>query len=316
MSSGSAQRVTARGGDLGEFSTAVGDAYFPHRLDVRGRPEVGADLRAVDLGPVRLARIGWGSEVSVTSDHPGAWAVNVPRSGVLEAQVSGAHVLSLDGQATVCPPDEPTRMIRWSADCAIVGMRIDRSYLADDVTALVGLAADSMPRQLDLRSAEGQAWWGLLATLGSEALRNPDLVANPTVARRMAATLTAALVTACFPDEPGCGEARPRIVSRVYDAMEADPSRDWTAAEMAREAGVGIRRLQQGFRRYAGTTPTHALQEIRLARVHDDLLAGATDTVADAAYRWGFTHLGRFAAAYRAAYGVPPSATLRGAGRS
>jgi AraC-like DNA-binding protein len=34
--------------------------------------------------------------------------------------------------------------------------------------------------------------------------------------------------------------------------------------------------------------------------------------VADAAYRWGFNHLGRFAAAYREKYGVSPSRTVRG----
>ncbi len=297
--------------DLDGFSDAVAQAYFPHRLDVRRGPVAPSDLRSVDLGPVRLARIGWGSEVSVESDHPGAWAVNVPRSGVLEAQVAGRHVVSLDGQATICPPDESTRMSRWSADCSIVGMRVERDYLSEEVTALTGLSAGDLPRQLDLHSDGGRAWLGLLSSIGVEAMRNPALVGNATVRRRLSGTLTAAFVTACFPEEPACGEVRPRIVSRVLDAMEADPARDWTAADLAREAGVGIRRLQQGFRRYAGTTPTQALQDIRLERVHADLLAGEEHTVTDVAYRWGFTHLGRFAAAYRGKYGVAPSQTLR-----
>ena len=304
--------VTSPHGDLEEFSAGVARAYFPHRLDVKARPSGPPDLRAVDLGPVRLARIGWGSEVSVESDHPGAWAVNVPRSGVLEARVTGQHVLSLDGQATVCPPDVPTRMTRWSADCSIVGMRVERDYLADEVGALVGLRADDLPRQLDLRSEGGLAWLGLLTSIGTEVLRNPALTGNLAVARRLAGTLTAAFVSACFPDEPGCGEVRPRIVSRVLEAMEADPARDWTASDLAREAGVGIRRLQQGFQRYVGTTPTQALLEIRLERVHADLLAGDAGAVAEAACRWGFTHLGRFASAYRRRYGVSPSETLRG----
>ncbi|MFI7317108.1 helix-turn-helix domain-containing protein [Streptomyces venezuelae] len=33
-------------------------------------------------------------------------------------------------------------------------------------------------------------------------------------------------------------------------------------------------------------------------------------TVTDVAFRWGFTHPGRFAAAYRRQYGVPPSTTM------
>lgn len=303
--------VTASSAELDDFSAAVARAYFPHRLEVRGPTAAPADLRAVDLGPVRLTRIGWGTEVSVASDHPGAWAVNVPRSGVLEAQVGGHHVLSLDGQATICPPDEETRMTRWSADCSIVGMRVDRDYLVEEVAALVGLRTDRLPAQLDLRTDSGRAWIGLLASIGTEALRNPALVRDERVARRLAGTLTAAFVAASFPDEPGCGTVRPRIVSRVVEAMEADPARDWTAADLAREAGVGVRRLQQGFQRYLGSTPTAHLLTIRLARVHGDLLAGRVDSVGEAASRWGFTHLGRFAAAYRARYGVAPSDTLR-----
>ncbi|MDR6174872.1 AraC-like DNA-binding protein [Nocardioides zeae] len=295
-----------------EFSAAVEHAYFPHHLTVRSdRPPVGGTLRSVDLGPVRLARIGWGSEVSVESDHPGAWAVNVPRSGVLEASVGGRHVLSLDGQATVCPPDVTTSMTRWSADCAIVGMRVDADHLAQEIPSLVGLSVTQMPAQVDLRRDAGRAWVALLTSIGGEMLRQPTLLADSVVNRRLGSALTAAFVLACFPDS-GRGPVRPRIVTQVLDAMEADPAADWTAAELAAVAGVGIRRLQDGFRTYLGMTPTQALSRIRLARVHADLLAGRSATVADAAHRWGFTHLGRFAAAYRARYGVAPSATLRG----
>lgn len=298
-------------GDMESFSDEVSRAYFPHALTMRGRPAGPAELRAVDLGPVRLTRIGWGAEVSVESDHPGAWAVNVPRSGVLEANVGGAHVLSLDGQATVCPPDRPTKMTRWSADCSIVGMRVDRDYLVEEVAALVGLHTDRLPAQLDLRADGARAWIGLLGSLGTEAMRNPALVGDERVRVRLAGTLTAAFVAACFPFEPAVGSVQPRIVSRVVEAMEADPAREWAASDLAREADVGIRRLQQGFQRYLGRTPTQKLQEIRLERVHADLIASRGDTVAEVAYRWGFTHLGRFAAAYRQTYGVAPSQTLR-----
>ncbi|MBS46026.1 MAG: AraC family transcriptional regulator [Nocardioides sp.] len=297
---------------LEAFSAQVAGAYFPHRLDVRRAPGLAPDLRSVDLGPVRLARIGWGADVAVESDHPGAWAINVPRSGVLEARVGGRTVTSLDGQATVCPPDEPTRMTRWSADCRIVGMRVEKDYLADQVGSLVGLPASRMPRQLDVRTEAGRAWLDLLSGIGTELMRNPGLAADPAVALRLGSVLTAALVGACFPEADRCGEARPRIVSRVLDAIEADPARDWTAADLAEEAGVGVRRLQQGFRRYVGCTPGQAVQAARLERAHADLLAGDAETVAEVAYRWGFGHLGRFAAAYRERYGVAPSRTLHG----
>jgi AraC-like DNA-binding protein len=299
--------------DFASFSSAVSDAYFPHDLSVRRAPTAhsACTLRSVDLGPVRLARIGWGSDVAVESDHPGAWAVNVPRSGVLEAQVSGRHVRSLDGQATLCPPDTMTRMTRWSADCSIVGMRVDRAFMEREVAALVGASTKQMPGQIELRTGAGAAWQGLVATVGSEALRNPAMVADAAVARRLGAALTAALVLAAYPDDDR-RSLRPRAVTRVLDALEADPARQWTASDLAEVAGVGIRRLQQAFREHHGTTPLAALQDVRLARVHDDLRSGTAASVTEAAYGWGFAHLGRFAAAYRERYGVAPSHTLRG----
>ncbi|MDV6247997.1 helix-turn-helix transcriptional regulator [Rhodococcus opacus] len=67
-------------------------------------------------------------------------------------------------------------------------------------------------------------------------------------------------------------------------------------------------------RRSLGITPMAYLRQVRLARAHEDL--ATTDpaqgrSVRDIAYKWGFNHVPRFAAAYRERYGVLPSETLR-----
>ena len=51
------------------------------------------------------------------------------------------------------------------------------------------------------------------------------------------------------------------------------------------------------------------LRQVRLDRAHDDLTQ-AHGSVADIAYHWGFTNLGRFARAYRDRFGEFPAATL------
>ncbi|GAA0583436.1 hypothetical protein GCM10010172_80450 [Paractinoplanes ferrugineus] len=106
--------------------------------------------------------------------------------------------------------------------------------------------------------------------------------------------------------------ARPRHVRVVVEAMRADPESAYTAASLAALAGVSVRSLQQGFQKHIGMAPLAYLRRVRLSRVHDQLRHGDC-TVAEAAHRWGFTHLGRFAAAYASVYGVTPSVTLSAA---
>ena len=44
------------------------------------------------------------------------------------------------------------------------------------------------------------------------------------------------------------------------------------------------------------------------------VVAAGAVTVAAVAYRWGFAHLGRFAAVYRSRFGVTPSEDLKADG--
>jgi transcriptional regulator GlxA family with amidase domain len=105
----------------------------------------------------------------------------------------------------------------------------------------------------------------------------------------------------------------PRTVKRAVDAMRAQPERPFTVAELADLSGVSVRALQAAFRRHIGMTPMAYLRDLRLHRANAELATvdRAGSTVAEVAYRCGFFHLGRFAAAYRAKYGVSPSRTLR-----
>jgi transcriptional regulator GlxA family with amidase domain len=113
----------------------------------------------------------------------------------------------------------------------------------------------------------------------------------------------------------------PRAVRRAMDLCDQGGHSTVTVTGLAEAAGISVRALQEGFRRYVGMTPTEYLRESRLRHVRAELLDGPTAearTVADIAYRWGFTHLGRFAHDYRVRYGELPSETFshNGAGRS
>lgn len=293
-------------------SDAVSDAYFPHSLTpLDGHSTAGdVDLAVTVFGPLRIARIGWGAEVAICSDHPGAYGINVPLGGVLETSVAGHTVVSTNGFATVNPPDTPARITRWSDTCTIVGVKIDRDFLQKEVVRVAGDPAATIPDQLDLHSPQGASWFRLVQTLAAQPTDDP-LLGNPLVAEQLAGSLTDAFLLAALPDDPADRMTpRPRIVTRVLDAVRADPARMWTAADMAEQAGVSVRRLQEGFKEYVGRSPRECLVEIRLAKVHDELVAGPATSVTDVALKWGFTHSGRFAAAFRHKYGVAPSQLL------
>lgn len=101
-------------------------------------------------------------------------------------------------------------------------------------------------------------------------------------------------------------------VRRAVDLLEQRPHEPWTAAALAAEVHLSVRALQEGFRRDLDTTPMTYLHEVRLRRARDALQAAdsTVTTVGAVAVGLGLLHRGRFAAAYRAAFGESPSETL------
>jgi len=297
-----------------EAEVVVSDAYFPHSLrpiDAVTAPQV--TLRKVDLGPLRLARVGWGAEVSLESDHPGAYAVNIPLAGQIESVSEGREVVSPHGYATVFRPDTAAAITRWTADCEIVGVKLDRDYLHREMSRVLGRPGLQLPPQADLTTEAGKNWLSMLGAMVGNLESGASPWNNPLVADQLSGAIISAFVLAVMQETDPGAVARPRIIKRVLDRLHDDPSLAWTSADMAEVAGVSVRRLQEGFREYVGVCPREYLLDLRLERIHTELSEADRGAVCvtDVALKWGITHTGRFAAAYRRKYGVAPSETLR-----
>ena len=111
----------------------------------------------------------------------------------------------------------------------------------------------------------------------------------------------------------------PRVVRKAQEYMSAHADQPLSLADVCREVGCSARALQLAFRQHAGQGPMEFLRETRLDRVRAELQqtsAGATGAgVRDVAQKYGFLHLGHFAAQYRARFGERPSETMASRGR-
>jgi len=106
--------------------------------------------------------------------------------------------------------------------------------------------------------------------------------------------------------------AFPHRVRHALTYMRANIGEKVTLAGLATACGMPERTLLNQFRKFVGLSPLAYLLHLRLNALRDELLnANDGATIADIASRCGFTHLGRFATAYRSAFRESPSATRR-----
>lgn len=111
--------------------------------------------------------------------------------------------------------------------------------------------------------------------------------------------------------------ARPRNLKRALDWIQGHLGDEFTVLDIARNAGQSVRSLQLSFQQNMGMNPLNYVQRLRLQQIHHDLLHGdADENISEIAARWGFSHMGYFAARYRALYGVSPSSTRTSRRRS
>ncbi|MEV8508928.1 AraC family transcriptional regulator [Actinoplanes sp. NPDC051475] len=324
MDDGTVSRFSLESDDVEEIRSFGAAHYFPRRfLHPQSRSgRLAARFDILSLGPLSICDARYGADVTLGYDAPDAYQVGVPLSGHLEAHQAGRALLSAGDRAVVSRAGEDVVLDRWSADGRQLVVKIDREFLECRLQDQLDVAIRgpiALAGRLDVAGGRGRSWAALARLVAAEFNGETGMFDHPLVVGRLRETLALGLLLAV--DHPYRAELnrparcyRPPLVRRAVEAIHARPEYSYTVADLAIAAGASVRTLQGAFRRYVGCTPMAYLRQVRLARAHDDLRAAdpGTTTVAEVAYRWGFLHLGRFAAAYRARYHATPSRTLQG----
>lgn len=316
------QRFSLQSDDVDQVRAFGGEHFFPRRfLRPLGRSgSLAASFHLLRFGPLTICDARYGAEVSLGYDSPDAYQVGVPQSGYLQAQQGGRALIGSGSRAVVSRAAEDIVIERWSIDCRQVVVKIEQEHLERQLQSQLNAAICGpvkLAGGLDIAAGAGQSWAAVVRLVADEFGTTTGMLDQPLVAGRLFEVLTVGLLLAA--DHPyrealarPASTYRPAPVRRAVEAVRANPDYPLTVVDLAQIADVSVRTLQSGFQRYLGCTPMAYVRNVRLARVHDELSTAdpGLTTVTAVAQRWGFFHMGRFAAAYRARYHNTPSRTL------
>ncbi|MER7764108.1 AraC family transcriptional regulator [Streptomyces sp. NPDC097619] len=321
MSEQSEQSVFVSG-DLEETEAFLSTAYTP--MNIGGRPQdTRARITRRSVGELFVDELEFGYTMSFDAG---------PLEQVVLAQIAdGVH--TSNGEAfgpgstfLMAPPDlryvGEVRRARYTLTTFPTHLldRAHRDLLGPDAGSTSRLSGSS-PVSVDAHRLLAGATAHVRALTADPVAAGSSLIMAGAV-RHLAAVALHTLPTmaeervrhAPDPLRRDLRDARDATLRRAARFIDDNAHLDIGLAEIAGSVPVTPRAIQYAFARHGDTTPLAYLKRVRLARAHEELKAADPDvtTVTRIAVRWGFAHQGRFAAAYRTAYGASPSHTLHG----
>lgn len=307
--------------DLDEARAVLTATYVPISANYLGRPApLDMRLNVVRLGAVVAGFVAFGQDLRFSTRETGDYHVNVPLSGQVESKCGGLE--PVQGNAKMAAVFQPARIVEatWPGDCSQICMMFPPHTINLELERLLGRPVPK-PVQfhtaMDLSTTAGRAWLDTLRLAEADSRREAGLLSHPLAAE----TFNYLLIDGLLLGQPNTYSAElaaphlpapTRSIARAIELLREQPEQPWTPSLLAVAVALSVRALHDGFKRGTGLSPMTYLREIRLAKVNTTLASGAPGTTVTAtAASWGFVHLGRFAAAYRAKYGELPSETLR-----
>lgn len=313
-----------RTGDLDVIRDVGGRVLVPHKVTCAGKVSPQARMNAAQLEHTTLAYLRYESDIRMAAPTTESmYFFTLPLSGRSEVSRGGHEVEASTPLRGAAFRTEDSGAITLDRDFTMLFVRVERCALERQLESILGREIRSpivFDFAMDLTSAALRTWVDSVRLLQSELERTFSAEKRTLITAQIEELVIAGLLSGQphnYSDElhGHPPSTHPRVIRRAVELLEHRPEQPWTLRELAGQLGISVRTLQDGFSRHLGMPPITYLREIRLARAHAELVQGATGTTVSAtACTWGFTHLGRFAAAYRARYGEHPSETLRASG--
>lgn len=299
----------------------IAEAYLPNRVDRLGDEPLELGLDAMRLDSATVGLLSFGTEARLRTVAATNYHVNLPvRGGVVSRMGSRVETTAVPGQAAVFLPDHPADIL-WGPDSIQLCLMIPGPTLVEELEQLLGRAVSGslvFESAMDLSTPTARGWRSSLEVLRTELTEGPGLASQARVARQLERLMVDGLLLGQphnYSDALDHGSWRPPSgpVARARELLEDQPDEAWSTSALAVAVHLSVRSLQEGFVRDVGVPPMTYLQQVRLRLARERLreASPARTTVAAVASGLGVSHLGRFAAAYRSAFGELPSETLR-----
>ncbi|MET0701337.1 MAG: AraC family transcriptional regulator [Mycobacterium sp.] len=310
--------------DVDEATALLRPAFFPVDIAPSGADPVHIRLKAQQLPLLSIGYLHIGGGAALRLANVSGYHIAVAVAGHTVTRWPDGHptTVTAPGSATVFAPGSQVELT-WSDDCAQLGIKFAPAEVVQELEKLLDRPVHKpieFARRLDLRAATSDSWLSLIGILAREAGRSDGLVRHRLAVANLQRLLIEGLLltqphnfsAALSEDDRSASDA---VVKRAVELLCSHPESVWTTAELARATGVSARALQKAFGRSGKPPPMTYLRQVRLHKVHADLLDASRQrspvAVSTVASRWGFVHLGRFAQQYRQLFGESPSHTLR-----
>jgi AraC-like DNA-binding protein len=278
--------------DLRHFGREVGRRLKPFRFVSMAGGGHDAAMFRQRLATTDIMLLRYGNGVTIDAGRlEGLPLLQVPLTGSYSVQRGREALVVPTRTAHLLPAGAPLVM-EWSADCLLLVMRLNPS-IAVHQDRLAPLDDTSLGAYLDFMLTE---------VVGGTLLADPALACA-------SETMLKALLHARFGADGA--SALPPEVRRAQSLLLGDTASDMAA--LAQKAGSSPRTLYRRFKASQGMSPRAWQRRARLenARRALDAASAQETSVTAIALEHGFSHLGRFADAYRNAFGESPSTTLR-----
>lgn len=298
--------------DVANTRDCISRVMQPHLLQPVGLGRhTQSHMDFVSFCGIGMGTISYGEAMRVeVPSIAGYHLVMFCREGQADAKVDDAPLHVTREEGVVCAPDRPFVATFTSGSEQFV-LRIGQ----EAVRAHTGMDDLVFDRKLDMKRAELQPWLWQLQALGGSIALVECAQRNSKVGVELERLLIHLLMDGQSWNKASVRDAQgisPGSVKRAEAFIHANYHNPIRLDDIATAAGVPVRTLLAGFKRFKNCSPVQYLKETRLEMARGQLLDTHLNVgIAALAFDCGFAHLGRFSRAYWERFGETPSQTSK-----
>lgn len=289
------------------WTSVVSEAYFPLQLQFRNPLEFAGKLSRIDIGHVSLSRLTSAPATyerrpkHISEAREEEYLITIPKSTPVEFRQLGRDVRCEPGGFILERGDEPYRFMYERPNDLFV-VKVSKAALSERVRQPDRFCA----RVINATSGTANLFVNMIQH-GHAQISEAGAAAGETIGRHLLELLGLALDAEANVEASNTSAVRAAHLQRIDQFIRANlKNTDLSPDLISESCGISKRYLHDLFKDVNGTV-SQQIRDQRLIAARDRLGNAGAVTIADVAYRFGFTDQAQFSRLFKARFGMPPS---------